>query len=481
MPFFDDDKTHLTNLMFFSILVVGTKSCGKTSFIEFLKTALIRPLRSRPTTPSSSPQTYTKRDPSSPFTAHYVETELDGERIGVTLWDSKGLEKNIIDLQLREMSVFVESKFSETFHEEQKVLRATGVRDTHIHCVFLILDPAKLDQNIANGNQKTRNKYSYVDQRVIGALVEDTDVEILRRLRGKTTIIPVISKADTITTAHMSYLKRTVWGSLKELKIDPLEALSLDSEDEEGSEYDTASSAVRSADEEKPSDDRESTSSFYGDAREGNDTNGDTNGETTPQPLQVKGKSTNGDTLRPVSSIPPQHDEIRLSRLSENVDLPTLPLSTLSPDMYDPGVVGRRFPWGFADPYNADHCDFVRLKDCVFGEWRNELREVARERWYESWRTNRLKHRGTVSNMNGRIPTTGPVQQRSVSGAAAYTGKGPEPRTKDPSSSAAMNRVVSDSSTMSRAVSASDIGVAVSNEFGAPPMPKNSYRGVGTY
>jgi hypothetical protein len=23
--------------------------------------------------------------------------------------------------------------------------------------------------------------------------------------------------------------------------------------------------------------------------------------------------------------------------------------------------VGRRFPWGFADPYDAEHCDFVRL------------------------------------------------------------------------------------------------------------------------
>ena len=457
-----------------SVLVVGTKSCGKTSFIEFLRTALTRSLRHRPTTPSSAPQTVIRRDPNSPFTSHYIETELDAERIGVTLWDSNGLEKNIIDLQLREMSYFVESKFSETFHEEQKVLRATGVRDTHIHCVFLVLDPARLDQNIANGGSNARSKNLFHHQRVIGALDEDLDVEVLRALRGKTTIIPIISKADTITTAHMSYLKRTVWASLKELKIDPLEALNLGSDDDEGSEYDSASSAVR-VDEAKPEDDKDSSSSNYGDARDGNDVNVDTNGENA-NPQSEKGKSANGNSLVAVTAKPPQHDEIRLSQLSENVDLPTLPLSIISPDMYDPGAMGRRFPWGFADPYNADHCDFVRLKDCVFNEWRDDLREAARERWYESWRTNRLRHRGTVSNMNGRIPTTGPVQTRSVSGAAAYTGKGPETQSKAPSASSTMSRAVSAS-----AVNASDIGVAVSNGVGAPPVPKTSYRGVGTY
>ena len=30
---------------------------------------------------------------------------MEGERIGVTLWDSKGLESNIVDLQLREMAL----------------------------------------------------------------------------------------------------------------------------------------------------------------------------------------------------------------------------------------------------------------------------------------------------------------------------------------------------------------------------------------
>lgn len=52
------------------------------------------------------------------FASTYVETEMEGERVGLTLWDSAGLEKSIVDLQLREMTTFIESKFEETFAEE---------------------------------------------------------------------------------------------------------------------------------------------------------------------------------------------------------------------------------------------------------------------------------------------------------------------------------------------------------------------------
>lgn len=62
--------------------------------------------------------------------------------MGLTIWDSEGLEKNVVDLQLREMSTFLEAKFEETFAEEMKVIRSPGVQDTHVHAVFLILDPA---------------------------------------------------------------------------------------------------------------------------------------------------------------------------------------------------------------------------------------------------------------------------------------------------------------------------------------------------
>ena len=96
---------------------------------------------------------------------------------------------------------------------------------------------------------------------------------------------------------------------------------------------------------------------------------------------------------------------------------PILPLSIISPDNIIPheprsGQIGRKFPWGFADPYNIDHCDFVRLKEAVFLEWRGELREASRERWYEGWRTSRLNH--SPSAARGRQNTQFPPQQQRM-------------------------------------------------------------------
>lgn len=350
-----------------------------------MKTALALPAKKRGNRPTDAPEdVFTQQSTASGnFVSHYLETEIDGERIGLTLWDSEGLDKSVVDLQLREMSSFVESKFEETFTEEMKVVRAPGVQDTHIHCAFLILDPARLDKNIAAAKAKAANglngansngKYSS-GPRLIGGLDEDLDLSVLRTLQGKTTVVPLISKADTITTAHMTYLKKTVWDSLRKANIDPLEALGLD--DAEGD-------SQRDSDrlDEKDEDDQDSDNSA---ARNSPDALPRQSTENSSPRSQSKRHSS--------SSIRQHKRQMSNDNLATSEETPYLPLSILSPDIYEPGVIGRRFPWGFADPYNIEHCDFVKLKEAVFSEWRGELRESSRELWYEGWRTSRLKHR----------------------------------------------------------------------------------------
>jgi len=356
----------------FNILIVGTTNSGKTSFLEFLKSALALPAKKRSkNTPDHDDFAYTA-PPSGNFIPHYLETEIDNERIGLTLWDSEGLEKNVVDLQLREMSSFLESKFEETFAEEMKVVRSPGVQDTHIHAVFLVLDPARLDRNIAaakasGANGQQNGGKHYPTARVFGGLDEDLDLQVLRTLQGKTTVIPVISKADTITTKHMSVLKKTVWDSLKKANLDPLESLGLDDDYESPD-----SSRIVEEDEED-----------QGDEFEHSDSAGDTD-------LPIQGRESSPKAKRLSSGS--GRRQVSESELKED-EVPYIPMSIISPDIYEPGVVGRQFPWGFADPYNEEHCDFLRLKDAVFSEWRGELREASREQWYEGWRTSRLKQR----------------------------------------------------------------------------------------
>ncbi|KAF9734959.1 hypothetical protein PMIN06_012357 [Paraphaeosphaeria minitans] len=353
----------------FNILVIGAKSSGKSSFIDFLRTALALPSKKRPHTPSPPPSAVV---PGSPFTSQYLETEVDNERVGVTLWDSEGLEKSIVDFQLPIVTSFLESKFEDTFSEEQKVVRAPGVKDTHIHCVFLVLDPARLDANIADSKRPNSN--------VVGGLSETLDINVLRELKGKTTVIPVISKADTITTAHMRHLKKLVWETLKRAKLDPLEALHLDEDDEDG-EFDERDedAYVRSGDD----GDSEILNKIIdkSSSDDGSDVSSHRSGSQSPPTSPPSARKNHSRKASVMSATIEKEDP----------EGPFLPLSIISPDLYEPEVIGRSFPWGFADPYNEEHCDFVRLRESVFSEWRAELREASKDQWYEGWRTQRLQ------------------------------------------------------------------------------------------
>ncbi|KAL1968064.1 hypothetical protein VTN77DRAFT_2194 [Rasamsonia byssochlamydoides] len=368
----------------YNLLVVGTRNCGKTSFLEFLRKSLALPPHKHPI---RSPDEFDEQAKSSAnynFTSHYLETEIEGERVGVTLWDSEGLEKNLVDLQLREITAFLESKFEETFTEEMKVVRSPGVRDTHIHCVFLILDPVRLDSNIAAAKRAAEKANGSIPSspRIVGILDEDLDLQVLRIMQGKTTVVPVISKADTITTAHMAYLKKAVWDSLKQANIDPLEILTLEEQED--------SSPSENGDRSDENEEEESEGKSAVEKEDADDQTGEADAQPASDERPAPGSpSSKSQTTRKSSVSAPSSD------------VPLIPLSILSPDPHSlestDGPVGRQFPWGFADPYNPEHCDFVKLKDAVFREWRSELREASREIWYERWRTSRLNRRAGSS------------------------------------------------------------------------------------
>lgn len=377
----------------FNILVVGAKTSGKTTFLNFLQTSLALPLSKR--RQQSRDDDYyivptTSAGAFSNFTSQYVETEIEGERIGVTLWDSEGLEASGVDLQLQNMTTFIESKFEDTFNEESKVARAPGFRDTHIHCVFLVLDPSRLDANIAAGQRANEidgvkaMANSFVrgrPERSLSGLDENLDLNVLRALKGKTTVVPVIAKADTITSAHMAHLKRAVWDSLRSNGLETLEGITQnDDEESDNSSGSPKNNHLDERDEDiiKTEGDKFSMTSVLSSSSDSSSVF-----SASDFDLAKPGKPS---IISPVRT--PSSPNVLTPPLAEP---PALPLSIISPDPYEPDVIGRKFPWGLADPMNAEHCDFVKLKQTIFTEWRGDLRDASRELWYESWRTSRLK------------------------------------------------------------------------------------------
>ncbi|KAL8746042.1 MAG: hypothetical protein Q9184_007798, partial [Pyrenodesmia sp. 2 TL-2023] len=269
------------------------------------------------------------------------------------------------------------SKFEDTFTEENKVARTPGFRDTHIHCVFLLLDPARLDANIAAAkkaeaiNGAKTNGNSFAKQRyggTVGVLDENLDLQVMRILKDKTTVVPVIAKADSITAAHMLQLKRVVWDSIKHAKLDHYETIGLGEDAEEEEE---AFSEDEHIDGKKrfPVEDRQLSNTSHLDSPSDSEASYSSSDSLT-KPSKRRGmrhpRTASSPTTAPMKPQAP-------------VEIPYLPLSIIAPDLYEPDVPGRKFPWGFADPYNAEHCDFVRLKDMIFSEWRGDLREASRE------------------------------------------------------------------------------------------------------
>ena len=367
--------------------------------MNFLRTSLALPGRKqRPRLQEdifdTNPTSLTRAFPN--FTSEYLETEIEDERVGLTLWDSQfGLEANLVDLQLRDISSFLESKFEDTLEEEMKVYRSPGVRDTHIHCVFLVLDPVRLDANVTAARSTPKNKAlangnSFVGpalSSVVGALDDDLDLQVLRTLKNKTTVFPIIAKADTITSAHMEYLKQAVWDSLRRSSLDNLEALSLDDSSSDPSSGIHAQGYVAMVTNPSQERQRSDVSQL--------DSPSDTNSSFSASDFDLA-KPPRGSGMTPAGS--PIPDTTR----PPTYETPCLPLSIISPDMYEPDVPGRKVPWGFADPYNATHCDFVRLKEMIFTEWRGELREASRDLWYERWRTARLDRQAEMAELVGQ-------------------------------------------------------------------------------
>lgn len=407
--------------------MVGTKSSGKSSFISLLKHSLATPSSKRDIDSQSS---QTKGN----FVSTYIETEMESERVGLTLWDSSGLEKSIVDLQLRETTAFIESKFEETFAEEQKVMRSPGFRDTHIHCVFLVLDPLRLDANI--------------DGALLGegGLDDGLEVQVLRALWEKTVVIPVIAKADTLTTRHMAHLKRAVWKSIRDNSMNPLDALEL--EDDEDDQYGEDSDVLVEEDEDNILDSPSSSA----------------------EQLSSSSPSSSLSTSAKAKTASKRASHIRQSSQAGagTDEEPYLPLSILSPDPYTlpksgyaaESELSRVFPWGSASPLNPQHCDFSRLRASVFLEWRGDLRELSRTRWYEQWRTSRLRNvPGTKMRIKGGVTPVASVPKEGRGDVRNFSAGGVGP--------AGIPRSVSGATQSTAGAGAAPVGMAVSTPASA--------------
>ncbi|ORX45242.1 Septin-domain-containing protein [Piromyces finnis] len=61
-------------------------------------------------------------------------------------------------------------------------------------------------------------------------------------------------------------------------------------------------------------------------------------------------------------------------------------------------ILGRQYTWGTVDVENPEHCDFCDVKTFLLDTHINELKQLTKDYYYESWRTNKLiEVKGAIS------------------------------------------------------------------------------------
>jgi septin family protein len=61
-------------------------------------------------------------------------------------------------------------------------------------------------------------------------------------------------------------------------------------------------------------------------------------------------------------------------------------------------ILGRQYTWGTVDVENPEHCDFCDVKTFLLETHINELKQLTKDYYYESWRTNKLMEvKGAIS------------------------------------------------------------------------------------
>lgn len=218
---------------------------------------------------------------------------------------------------------YVESQYEAFLDAETRVNRITAMPDTRVHACLYFIAPS-------------------------GHGLKPLDVEFMKRLHDKVNIIPVIGKADTLTSEEIALFKNQIMNQITQSKIKIYEF---------------------------------------------------------PDDIGCSSVSNGG-------SNPEDEKERRENRkLKERVPFAVVGSNTLieSPDGGEKKIRGRRYPWGVVDIENMEHCDFVPLRNMLIRTHLQDLKEVTNNVHYENYRCRKLA--GVAGGTVEKIPNKNPLAQ----------------------------------------------------------------------
>nr|CAB3265979.1 septin-2B [Phallusia mammillata] len=187
----------------FTLMVAGESGLGKSTLVNSLFLTDLYPEREVPDADAKVKQTV-KIDAST------VEIEERGVKLRLTVVDTPGYGDaiNCSDCY-KPIIQYIDDQFERYLHDESGLNRRHIV-DNRVHCCFYFVSST-------------------------GHGLKPLDVEFMKALHNKVNIVPVISKADTLTMPEVKKLKKRI---LEEIAVNGIQIYQLpDADDDEDEDF----------------------------------------------------------------------------------------------------------------------------------------------------------------------------------------------------------------------------------------------------
>ncbi|KAI0087872.1 Septin-domain-containing protein [Irpex rosettiformis] len=468
----------------FNLMIVGGQGTGKTSLLRLLlETAEVSP------TATAEQRANLERLLSGPtkrtnaIEASSIEIcESKYDRLLFTVIDTPGLDFHDelrLDRQVSTVVKYMDEQFADTLREESKVVRQNK-GDQHIHLCIYAIDPTSVasasrvptsytnkrrsdatipqhSPGLSNGSTISSSDLSY-DEPEDDLVLSPADIAVMRRLAQKVNLLPVISRADSLTDDKLAAIKKVVHRDLSAAGLDfgvfaPSNPANGPSDSSTPTPTDPAKGGE---DDQEPEEERRSRSviklrptrnpfkRFNSRSRSRLDLTENVDEPDTAEIMdnesvasvrfsaQIVAKKELTDLL-PFALIAPEYNAKRRSRKmsrpisaqsfqtdtsvsvvtgavpSEDGHIASSPTSTTSklppPFLNGPppslrGMFTRKFRWGTVDVLDPEHCDFAALRTAVLSTHMKMLKIRTKEVLYERYRTEKLLARRATQKIS---------------------------------------------------------------------------------
>lgn len=185
----------------FTLMVVGESGLGKSTLVNSLFLADL--YTDRKMSPAEA-----RVEKTVSIEKKMLEIEERGVKLRLTIVDTPGFGDAVNNEDCwQPVEGFVDSQFEQYFKDESGLNRK-NIQDNRVHCCLYFISP-------------------------IGHGLRPIDIQFMKRLHGKVNIIPVIAKADTLTSKEIQALKAKVLSQIAEAEVRIYEFPDCDSDEDE--------------------------------------------------------------------------------------------------------------------------------------------------------------------------------------------------------------------------------------------------------